>query len=140
MEKKGAGGDPQEYDAKSGRYVAGGTGTAYVEKTRARQIIQTYEKAHGSIEKKIVKNALGKEEWARYYATIGEIQAGTLRDRTSRGGQRWVIMNTDVLPNGTTTPPRILIDNGSYVSPKVSGMMTFDNDDEMYDFIGDIAR
>lgn len=118
----------------------GGTSVAYVEPTRARQIIATYERAHGSIENQITNVSLSKQEWARYYETIGEIQAGTLRTRKTKSGNRWVILNTDETTKGTKTPPRIILDNGSYVSPRVSAVMTFDSDDEMYDFIGDVKR
>ncbi len=32
---------------------------------------------------------------------------------------RWAILNINELPDGTRTPARIIIDNGSYISPKV---------------------
>ena len=115
----------------------GGTSVAYVEPTRARQIIATYERAHGPVENQITSVSLSKQEWARYYATISEIQAGTLRTRKTKSGNRWVILNTDETSKGTKTPPRIILDNGSYVSPRVKNMMTFATDDEMYDFIDD---
>ena len=85
------------------------------------------------VEKKFLSNS----EWARYYGTLSEIQSGTLRKRKTKGGDRWVILNINELSDGTRTPPRIIIDNGSYDSPKVKTILTFKTDDELYDFIDD---
>ncbi len=79
---------------------------------------------------------LTRDEWRRYYDTLGEIQAGMVRARNVRNG-RWVILNVNVESNGKRTPARLILDNGNYVSPKVKSVLTFDTDDELYDFIDD---
>lgn len=84
---------------------------------------------------RVEKSYLHNSEWVRYYQTLSEIQAGTLRKRKTKRGDRWVILNANELSDGTRTPPRIIIDNNSYDKPKVKAILTFDDDDRMYDLI-----
>lgn len=134
MKKTGAGGEPQDYDSKNGRYINGGTFVLESDTLpNAKRLVERYERSYGSVENRITGATLHKSEWRRYYDAIGQMQAGTLRTRKTKGGKRWVILNTNVLQNGIRTPPRILLDNGSFLTPRVSAVMTFANDDEMYD-------
>ncbi len=85
-------------------------------------------------------NELSKSEWRRYYDTLGEIQAGTVSTWSTDNGTRWVALNVNVEQDGTKTPARLILDNGSYVSPEVTSILTFDTDDELYDFVDDILN
>ena len=82
---------------------------------------------------------LSKSEWKRYFDVIGDIRSGTVQEHNVNGG-RWVILNTNEESDGTRTPARMILDNGKYIQTKVKKILTFDTDDELYDFISDILR
>ena len=96
----------------------------------------------GSKQKIVKSNSVDKNvpltdsEWRRYYNIIGLMKAGTVRERKVKGG-RWVILNVDVESDGTRTPARLILDNGRYISPKVKMILTFETDDDLYDYIDD---
>ncbi|MDE7406468.1 MAG: hypothetical protein K2M89_06320 [Clostridiales bacterium] len=102
----------------------------------AGQLVERYERKFGTVD----REQLTPSEWRRYYDAIGDIKAETVRERKTKNGNRWVILNSDELPDGTRTPARLIIDNGKYISPKVKTILTFDNDDEMYDLMDRLGR
>lgn len=122
MKKTGAGGKPQEYDADTGEYE---------NLPSAKRIVKRYEGRFGSVD----KARLSSSEWRRYYDTIGDMQAGTVRERKTKDGRRWVVLNANESQDGTRTPARLIFDNGSYENPHVNVVLTFDNDDALYDFL-----
>lgn len=126
MKKTGAGGKPQEYDADTGEYE---------NLPSAKRIVKRYESRFGSVDKVL----LSSSEWRRYYDTIGDMQAGTVREHKTKDGSRWLILNVNELQDGTRTPARLILDNGSYENPRVKKILTFSTDDELFDFI-DLMR
>ena len=131
---------PRGQPKNSGQFVkkdeAQGSSTPsdeYSHLPNAKQLVEKYERKFGPVD----QAQLTQSEWRRYYDTIGEMRAGNVRERKTKNGNRWVILNSNELSNGTRTPTRLILDNGGYISPKVKKILTFDTDDELYDFIND---
>lgn len=99
------------------------------------RLIQQYKSKRGTFDNQVAISSMDKSEWKRYYDVLGEIQAGLLKERKSKKGKRWVILNVNELGTGKRTPARLIVDNGSYEHPRVQTVLTFDTDDDLYDFI-----
>lgn len=73
---------------------------------------------------KVARNKLTQKEWALYYRKIGEIEAGTTRERKSKSGERVIIVDK-----------KLIIDDGKYISPKVKSVMEFKTIDALNDYL-----
>ena len=64
---------------------------------------------------------LSKSQWARYYKTLGEIQAGLYNPmQTFDGGNAILIDNM------------LILDNGSFISPKVKSIIIAKNEQSLH--------
>ena len=70
---------------------------------------------------------LTKQEWAQYYKTLGDEQHGDFVYRTKNGG-RCVRLQS-----------KIIIDNGDFVAPAVTGVIEFASDDDLNDALNIFA-
>lgn len=67
---------------------------------------------------------LTKGQWARYYKTLGEIQAGLYKPmRTPDGGNAILIDNM------------LVLDNGSFLQPKIRSIVVAKNEQYMLDYL-----
>lgn len=67
---------------------------------------------------------LSKSQWARYYKTLGEIQAGLYNPmQTFDGGNAILIDNM------------LILDNGSFISPKVRSIVVAKNEQYLLDYL-----
>lgn len=67
---------------------------------------------------------LTKSQWARYYKTLGEIQAGLYNPiKTPKGGNAILIDNM------------LIFDNGSFISPRVKFVFVAKNEQTLHDII-----
>ena len=70
---------------------------------------------------------LTKSQWARYYKTLGEIQAGLYNPmQTFDGGNAILIDNM------------LILDNGSFISPKVKTIIKVANEESLRDIVDDL--
>lgn len=70
---------------------------------------------------------LSKSQWARYYKTLGEIQAGLYNPmQTFDGGNAILIDNM------------LILDNGSFISPKVKSIIKVANEESLRDIVDDL--
>lgn len=70
---------------------------------------------------------LTKSQWARYYKTLGEIQAGLFNPmQTFDGGNAILIDNM------------LILDNGSFISPKVKSIIKVANEESLRDIVDDL--
>lgn len=68
--------------------------------------------------------SLSKQEWARYYKTLGEIKAGLLTKRYSSSGRHYVIVGN-----------KAIFDNDSFISPRVYEVVEFENEDDLFEWL-----
>ena len=67
---------------------------------------------------------LTKGQWARYYKTLGEIQAGLYKPmQTPDGGNAILIDNM------------LVLDNGSFLQPKIRSIVVAKNEQYMLDYL-----
>jgi hypothetical protein len=67
---------------------------------------------------------LTKSQWARYYKTLGEIQAGLYNPmQTLDGGNAILIDNM------------LILDNGSFISPRVKSIIVAKNEQYLLDYL-----
>lgn len=67
---------------------------------------------------------LTKSQWARYYKTLGEIQAGLYNPmQTLDGGNAILIDNM------------LILDNGSFISPRVQSIIVAKNEQYLLDYL-----
>ncbi len=67
---------------------------------------------------------LTKSQWARYYKTLGEIQAGLYNPmQTFDGGNAILIDNM------------LILDNGSFISPKVKSIVVAKDEQCLFDYL-----
>lgn len=67
---------------------------------------------------------LTKSQWARYYKTLGEIQAGLYNPmRTLDGGNAILIDNM------------LILDNGSFISPRIKSIVVAKNEQYLFDYL-----
>ena len=72
---------------------------------------------------------LTKGQWARYYKTLGEIQAGLYNPmRTPKGGNALRIDNM------------LIFDNGSFLHPRISRIMIIDNEEMFTDVVDELLK
>lgn len=64
---------------------------------------------------------LTKQEWAQYYKMLGDEQHGDFVYRTKNGG-RCVRLQS-----------KIIIDNGDFIAPAVTGVIEFASNDDLND-------
>lgn len=70
---------------------------------------------------------LSKSQWARYYKALGEIQAGLYNPmQTFDGGNAILIDNM------------LILDNGSFISPKVKSIIKVANEESLRDIVDDL--
>lgn len=70
---------------------------------------------------------LTKSQWARYYKTLGEIQAGLYNPmQTFDGGNAILIDNM------------LILDNGSFIGPKVKTIIKVANEESLRDIVDDL--
>lgn len=70
---------------------------------------------------------LTKSQWARYYKTLGEIQAGLYNPiKIPKGGNAILIDNI------------LIFDNGSFISPKVKSIIRVANEESLRDIVDDL--
>ena len=121
--KTGAGGKPQEYDERTGRYGDGSDADLLAEREFKQE--QLARKAEGRVPlKRDIYESLSKSEWAEYYKKLGEMKSGTLQTRTFGNGTRFIVVNK-----------KVILDNGKYVSPKVRAVIEFSDENELYDYL-----
>lgn len=72
---------------------------------------------------------LTKSQWARYYKTLGEIQAGLYNPmQTLDGGNAILIDNM------------LILDNGSFISPRVKTIIKVDDEEMLRDVVNDLLN
>lgn len=72
---------------------------------------------------------LTKSQWARYYKTLGEIQAGLYNPmQTFDGGNAILIDNM------------LILDNGSFISPKVKTIIKVDDEAMLRDVVDNLVK
>lgn len=72
---------------------------------------------------------LTKSQWARYYKTLGEIQAGLYNPmQTFDGGNAILIDNM------------LILDNGSFISPRVKTIIKVDDEEMLRDVVNDLLN
>ena len=121
--KTGAGGKPQEYDKSTGQF-GNGSGAKNREEKEAKleAIARKWESRTISASDHVSRDALTKAEWAEYYKKLGEIRAGTLKERRTKNGDRLLVVGN-----------KVLIDNGKFVNPKVTTICKFVTQNDLYD-------
>lgn len=70
---------------------------------------------------------LTKQEWAQYYKMLGDEQHGDFVYRTKNGG-RCVRLQS-----------KIIIDNGDFIAPAVTGVIEFASNDELNIMLNKLA-
>ena len=70
---------------------------------------------------------LTKQEWAQYYKMLGDEQHGDFVYRTKNGG-RCVRLQS-----------KIIIDNGDFIAPAVTGVIEFASNDDLNDALNIFA-
>lgn len=72
---------------------------------------------------------LTKSQWARYYKTLGEIQAGLYNPmKIPKGGNAILIDNM------------LIFDNGSFISPRVKTIIKVDDEEMLRDVVNDLLN
>ena len=72
---------------------------------------------------------LTKSQWARYYKTLGEIQAGLYNPmKIPKGGNAILIDNM------------LIFDNGSFISPRVKTIIKVDDEEMLRDVANDLLN
>lgn len=72
---------------------------------------------------------LTKSQWARYYKTLGEIQAGLYNPmKIPKGGNAILIDNM------------LTFDNGSFISPRVKTIIKVDDEEMLRDVVNDLLN
>ena len=67
---------------------------------------------------------LTKSQWARYYKTVGEVQAGLYNPvRTPKGGNAILIDNM------------LILDNGSFLHPRIKSIVVAKNEQYLFDYL-----
>lgn len=67
---------------------------------------------------------LTKSQWARYYKTLGEIQAGLYNPmKTPKGGNAILIDNM------------LILDNGSFLHPRIKSIVVAKNEQYLFDYL-----
>lgn len=126
--KTGAGGKPQKYDERTGRYDDGNDADLFAEREFKQE--QLTRKVEGRAPlKRDIYASLSKSEWAEYYKKLGEMKSGALQTRMFGNGTRIVVVNK-----------KVILDNGKYVSPKVKAVIEFETEEKLADYLNKMER
>ena len=124
--KRGAGGEPQYYDEKSGKY---GSGDESALDPKTDKLARKWESRTIRDTDGVPHDSLTKAEWAEYYKKLGEIKAGTLKARKTKSGERCLLINN-----------KIIASTGTFDSPVVTKVTTFESMEEAAEVLKWIMR
>lgn len=79
-----------------------------------------------------VKAELTKRDWARLYQRLGEIERGAPVEKLANGEMIFPLHKMD---EGDV--PKVVIVGGTYESPKMKTVISFQSEEEMYEWLGD---
>lgn len=124
--KRGAGGEPQYYDEKSGKY---GSGDESSLNPKTDKLARKWESRTIRAPDGVSHDSLTKSEWAEYYKKLGEIKAGTLKARKTKSGEQFVIVGKS-----------LIVDNGSFETPKAKRVVKFRSRELLFRYVERIER
>lgn len=123
--KKGAGGEPQEYDKSTGRFGSSESTIDRLDKDGKLDRVARKWESRAQIENgSVPRDTLTDAEWAEYYKKLGEVKAGTLKVRRTKNGDRLLVVGN-----------KVLIDNGKFVNPKVKSVQEFGDSELLSDYL-----